>query len=145
MDKPVKKTADCFTHGAGRVKQTPISSVEIVPARRRGVTGYANVGRGSLLGNPYRVGGLVEYFCDDELINSLYVKDATHAVTLYRERFFWYRSPEQKYAIALLDRDWPDGIVRLGCPCNGAEKGQPCHATVIKAYLEAEIARRVSR
>jgi hypothetical protein len=129
MEQPVKKTADCFTHGAGRVKKTPISSVEIVPARRRGVTGYANIGRGSLLGNPFVVG------------EPLSVADC---VTAYR--MLLSLSPElQAEAKKLLDRDWPGGIVRIGCPCNGAEKGQPCHATVIKQYLEAEIARRVSR
>ncbi len=100
--------------------------VEIVPARRRGVTGYVNVGRGWRLGNPFVVG--------DPL-------NAADCVTAYR--LMLSLSPDvQAEARKLLDREWPDGVIRLGCPCNGVEKGQPCHATVIKEYLEAEIARR---
>jgi hypothetical protein len=97
--------------------------VEIVPARRAGVTGYANVGRGTFLGNPYQV------------------HDActpAQAVELYRQ-LFHSCTGRQHDARKLLSRDWPDGVVRLGCPCNGHEKGQPCHATVIKEFLEAEI------
>jgi hypothetical protein len=100
--------------------------VEIVPARRAGVTGYANVGRGSLLGNLYIVG---EHGDAQRCVNAFH--QLFHMVPDYR-----------KSALALLDREWPDGVVRLGCPCNGVEKGQPCHATVIKEFLEAEIARR---
>lgn len=105
------------------------SRVEIVPARRAGVTGYANVGRGSLLGNPFIAG------------EPLNVQDC---VTAYRLLFSL--SPElQAEARRLLDRDWPGGVVRLGCPCNGVEKGQPCHASVIKEFLDAKIARREGR
>lgn len=99
--------------------------VEIVPARRKGITGYANVGRGSLLGNPFVVG------------KPLCAKDA---VTAYRLYFSLSDSPNLKrHALSLLERDWPGGVVRIGCPCNGHEKGLPCHATVIKEFLEARI------
>lgn len=103
--------------------------VEIVPARRAGVTGYANVGRGSLLGNPFIVGGIYG--------------DATNCTEKFK-RLFYSVVDYRKSALALLDRDWPGGVVRLGCPCNGVEKGQSCHATVIKEFLEAEIERRSS-
>jgi hypothetical protein len=59
-------------------------------------------------------------------------------VELYRQ-IFHSCTGRQHDARKLLSRDWPDGVVRLGCPCNGHEKGQPCHATVIKEFLEAEI------
>lgn len=96
-------------------------SVEIVKCRTKGVTGYANVGRGSRLGNPY-----------------VYPMDTSRAVYEFsREVMSWGDD-----ASDLLSRDWPDGIVKIACPCNGVFKGQPCHATVIKEYLEAEIERR---
>lgn len=103
--------------------------VEIVPARRAGVTGYANVGRGTLLGNPYIVG----------------IGDSAEGCVSRYRALFHNVVDYRKSALALLSRDWPDGVVRLGCPCNGVEKGQPCHAEVIKEYLEAEIARRVGQ
>ena len=101
------------------------TTVEIVPARRRGVTGYANVGRGTYLGNPYQV----------------HMAASPAQVTELYRNLFNSCTGRKHEALKLLDRDWPDGIVRLGCPCNGVEKGQPCHATVIKEFLEAEIAR----
>ena len=101
--------------------------VEIVPARRRGVTGYANVGRGTALGNPF----------------SPEIGDGNIALCVVKYELAFYKGRvRRESSLKLLDRDWPDGIVRLGCPCNGHEKGQPCHATVIKEFLEAEIERR---
>ena len=123
----VNKTAVSFTRHDEHVKEMPKTvRVEIVPARRAGVTGYANVGRATWLGNPYTV------------------HDActpAQSVELYRTLFNSCTGRKHD-ALALLSRDWPDGVVRLGCPCNGVEKGLPCHATVIKEFLEAEIARR---
>ena len=115
--------------------------VEIVPARRAGVTGYANVGRGTLLGNPYQVGTRV-------LSRSQYVTISSPSIAVALFLGYWNDPTNDglhRIALALLSRDWPDGVVRLGCPCNGVEKGLPCHATVIKEYLEAEIARRAEK
>lgn len=112
--------------------------VEIVPARRAGVTGYVSVGRGTALGNPFRIdhgdpnGRADAVDCFRRWFNS-------NSVILEESlRVIYAREEARK----LLDRDWPDGVVRIGCPCNGHEKGQPCHATVIQEFLEAEIAQR---
>ncbi len=118
--------------------------VEIVPARRAGVTGYANVGRGTLLGNPYVPGHFYEVYRAVDGVKFDKIRDVKHAVQLYTILF--YSCTGRKHdALKLLSRDWPDGVVRLGCPCNGVERGLPCHATVIKEYLEAEIARRAEK
>jgi hypothetical protein len=114
------------------------TTVEIVPCRTKGITGYANVGRGSYLGNPYRVGRYFEVYrgVNGEKFDE--VKDAKHAVQLYTI-LFYSCTGRQHEARKLLLRDWPDGVVRIACPCNGVFKGQPCHATVIRDYLMAQI------
>jgi hypothetical protein len=108
--------------------------VEIVPCRTKGVTGYANVGRSTGLGNPYGVSSAVS---------------AEEAVRRYRERFYREGSmialSLQNHAKKLLARDWPNGVVRIACPCNGVFKGQPCHATVIKKYLEAQLSNEAAQ
>ena len=104
--------------------------VEIVPARRKGITGYANVGRGTLLGNPYKA----DVYTGNQAIPVLQYAELFRAVRDYRIA-----------ALRLLEREWPGGVVRIACPCNGYEKGQPCHATVIKEFLESEIGRRASK
>lgn len=104
------------------------TSVEIVAARRAGVTGYASVGRGTALGNPYKALATSGHYSQ------------TRVVELFSELFL--SSPvRQDAALALLSREWPDGVVRIACPCNGALKGEPCHASVIKEFLEGEIAK----
>lgn len=103
--------------------------VEIVPARRKGITGYADVGRGTLLGNPF--------------VKDVH-GDAAECVRLFRCAVNNQRS-YRHFINKLLERDWPGGVVRIACPCNGYEKGQPCHATVIKEFLESEIGRRASK
>ena len=104
--------------------------VKIVPARRKGITGYASVGRGTLLGNPYKA----DVYTGNQAIPVLQYAELFRTVRDYRIA-----------AAALLDRDWPDGVVRIACPCNGVEKGQPCHATVIKEFLESEIEKRAKK
>jgi hypothetical protein len=105
------------------------TTVEIVPARRAGITGYASVGRGSALGNPFKIDR-----CDPN--------GAADAVDCYRRWFHsWLQADMRRDALELLCRDWPDGVVRIACPCNRALKGDPCHATVIKEFLEIAIER----
>lgn len=108
------------------------TTVEIVRARRKGITGYVNVGRGTLLGNPFKT-----------LANGGHYSQI-RTVELFRELFYSQNpcDPARGAAINLLSRDYPDGVIRIGCPCNGAIKRQPCHATVIKEFLEGEIALR---
>lgn len=107
------------------------TTVEIVASRRKGITGYASVGRGTLLGNPYKA----------LATNGHYTQ--SRVVELFRELFL--SSPvRQDAALELLARDWPEGVVRIACPCNGALRGEPCHASVIKEFLEAEITKEAS-
>jgi hypothetical protein len=104
------------------------TTVEIVAARRKGITGYANVGRGTALGNPFKI--------DRGDPNG-----ATDAVDCFRRWFHsWLQADMRRDALALLSREWPEGVVRIACPCNGALKGEACHATVVKEFLEGEIA-----
>lgn len=111
------------------------TSVEIVASRHKGVTGYAGIGRSTFLGNPYAVGQRYETYRGAQGVRFGKVRDAAHAVELYRLLF------SSCTARQLLSREWPEGVVRLACPCNGALKGVPCHASVIKEFLEAEIAK----
>jgi hypothetical protein len=101
-------------------RRVPPVKVEIVPARTKGIVGYASVGRGTIFGNPYTG------------------NDLTLVVNRYLN-WFYFHGEIQAAAEALLDRDWQDGIVRIACPCNGTFKSKPCHASVIKTFLERQI------
>lgn len=120
------------------------TSVEIVASRHKGVTGYAGIGRSTFLGNPYAVGQRYETYRGAQGVRWGKVRDAAHAVELYRLLFSGCTG-RQSEARKLLTRDWPDGVVRIACPCNGALKGEACHATVVKEFLEREIAERGER
>jgi hypothetical protein len=118
-----------------------VQRIEIVQARTKGITGYVNVGRGTIFGNFYEIG----VHCLHPTGNySKTIESLAESVAWFQE--FWNR-PTGAYnarqaAIAFLDRETPDGTLTIACPCNGTFKGQPCHATVIKEFLDAELARR---
>ena len=104
------------------MQQQKPHSVEIVKARTKGITGYASLARGTGLGNPFKIwkqGGVTDVV-------------ESYGVLFYGNLGADLRNHTKK----LLERDWPDGVVRVACPCNGTFKGQPCHASVIKEYLE---------
>ncbi len=116
-----------------RVEIKP-TRVEIVQARSAGVKGYASVARGTGLGNPYKA------------IEGTAISTAEEAVKSYGRLFRGELGGEiREIALRLLERDWPEGVVLIGCPCNGAFKGLPCHATVIKHFLETQIRQRERR
>lgn len=126
--------------------------VEIVRARHKGVTGYASLARGTGLGNPYQAG----------------VGGCTDPVESYRRLFYDAElgCDLRRAALALLDREWEDGVVRIACPCNGefhdkkdqlscpgrtvlGPGGKPiwqrvpvCHASIVKKFLERAITTR---
>ena len=99
--------------------------VEIVQARQKGITGYASLARGTGLGNPYSA------------------KDGGNTDVVESFRVLFYEPLAGRKlrdaALSLLERDWPDGVVRIACPCNGTFKGQPCHASIIKKFIERNI------
>ena len=98
--------------------------VEIVRARTVGVTAYANVGRGTFFGNPHKSNGTKPHAA---VVTALYLG---HFATL---------DGRERQLKAILDRHWPDGVVRIACPCNGVFKGWACHATVIADALREMI------
>ncbi len=103
--------------------------VKIVQARTKGITGYVNLGRPGPLGNPWVVS-----------------KTVSAAAAAHQYEFIVKCDPTvQKKLAELLDRETPDGTLTIACPCNGVFKAQPCHATVIKQYLETLIAEREDR
>jgi hypothetical protein len=103
--------------------------VEIVPARRKGVTGYVSVGRGSRWGNPYVVG--VHGDAGE------CVREFAECLRLLNE----VDAPRMRDAgIAALARRATDGLLRIACPCNGlfADPPAPCHSLPLAQwYAEA--------
>lgn len=102
------------------------SKIEVVPARTKGVTGYINLGRPSLLGNPYKKGR--------------FGIDTTHkAVEMFRTHLYsssGVAMRERAQSILKSETASGNGVIKLACPCNGVLRNTPCHAFVIKEYLD---------
>jgi Domain of unknown function (DUF4326) len=117
-----------------------VQRIEIVQARTKGVTGYVNLGRPGPFGNPFnsvqkgdKRPNAIAFFRKEDVKNfDFLLRVAYHKDAVLR----------RKAILALLDRETESGTLTIACPCNGVFKGQPCHATVIKEFLDAELARR---
>lgn len=111
----------------------PISEVKIVPGRKKGVTGYKFIGRGTGLGNPFAVS---ETRCAEEavILFSVWAREGGESIVRRAIADLVYEDTGKTVL-----RKYPDGVLCIACPCNGAFKHSACHATIVKELIEQEI------